>query len=53
MVEGAWSPTPGARKRGEGETELQNVTDMADICVNLLEGWGKKVWETTEFCKVK
>ena len=41
MVEGAWSPTPGARKRGEGETELQNVTDMADICVNLLEGWGK------------
>ena len=23
------------------------------ICVKILEGWGKKVWETTEFCKLK
>ena len=22
--------------------ELQNITDMADICVKILEGWGKK-----------
>ena len=51
MVEGAWSPTPGARKRGEGETELQNVTDMADICVKILAGLSKKCKQQRSFVK--
>ena len=35
-------------------TELQNVTDMADIsCVKILEGWGKKCDITLGYAREK
>ena len=40
------SPPPSLKR------ELQNVTDMADICVKILEGWGKK-FRIPRKCKMK